>query len=117
MSAGAAPPFSCEIAYSRQPGGFEGFALVKEPAQAGCPAVPQLDDPRPLVINLDAAQPPATSHVAEDQNAVAQVAEVSGLEPEGFPALGQVAEELTDAACARTAACKTRPTPLLSRPF
>jgi hypothetical protein len=82
----------------RQPGGFEGLAFVKKPAQADSAARSQLDDPRPSVIDLGPAHAPATSHVPEDQNAIAQVAEVCGPELEGFPALGHVAEELTDAA-------------------
>src|SRR5512133_4280027 len=85
----------------RQPGGFEGVALIKESAQTDSPAFSHLDDPRPLVIDLDPAHAPAISHITEDQNAVAQVAEVCGLKPERFPTLGHVAEELTDTARAR----------------
>lgn len=56
--------------------------FVREPAQARRPAL-------------------ATSHVANHQDAVTQVAEIRGLEAEPFPTLGHVAEELTDAADAR----------------
>jgi hypothetical protein len=77
----------------RQPGGFEGLALVEEPAQAGSPAVSHLDDPSPSVIDLDPAPATATAHISEDQNAVAQIAKLRGFKSEGFPTLGHVAEK------------------------
>src|SRR5262245_61891821 len=72
--------------------------MVQEPAQARGLAVSALDDPCPSVIDLHPAHAPPAAHVPEDQNAVTEIAEVCCLEPERLPALGDIAEELADAA-------------------
>src|SRR4029078_13059340 len=74
------------------------LGLVEVALQARRPAVPHLDYPCPLVIDLDAAAAPARPHIGEHQNTLSQVADVGGLEAEGFPGLGHVSKELADAA-------------------
>jgi hypothetical protein len=81
-----------------QPCSFEGLTLIQETTQADGPACSQLDDPRPLVSDLDTAHPPATAHIPEHEYTVAKIAKLRGLELKGVPALSDIAEELTDAA-------------------